>query len=85
MESQKYYNYRVVKSNDTLTVCIVTYDQNQQPLSYEPVDLTAENAQDLSTILIYCTGALTEPVIDVTMFNKSAQSTNDALNLLRSK
>jgi len=84
-----YYDYRVIKeSEDRYSLCEVHYNENKEPVyRSEPIEVAAGSAADLSTMLIYLNRALTEPVIDATIFDNMnpSVSTDHALDILRKK
>ena len=79
-----YYDYRVIKHTNHYDIREVTFDENKQPVlcSPHPITLSGDSVDDLTTLLIYSNRALTEPIIDVNIFDNGTQS---ALDIMRSK
>lgn len=81
-------DYRIVKNGDTYCVCLVEFDDNQNPTKQHPLELSAESIGELNSLLVYCTSSLTKPVIDADEFDKDKQhnaAINAALDLMRNK
>ncbi len=80
--------YRVIKSGDTYTVNLVTFDADQNPVSKQEIEPVAGSISDLTSSLIYQLSALTKPIIEAEVFKPFEVTDSDvqtALNLMRNR
>ena len=80
--------YRVIKSGDTYTINLVTFDADRNPVSKQEIEPVSGSISDLTSSLIYQMSALTKPIIEAEVFEPLEINDSDvqtALNLIRNR
>lgn len=91
-KTAKHWNYRVIKhhsdSGEYFEIHEVYYDHEGTPVACTESGVApyGESTEELSNAMIHMQSALTQPVLDITMFantNNSSESINRALNMIK--